>query len=232
MTATTKALSKKALTKPKLLITGPQGTQAWQLMRCGKVTASRIADVMSYKKNGEESNDRRQYRMQIVTEMLTGLPTDYGFESFDMKWGKEQEPFARLIYGDLAQSHVDQIAFAQHPQILHAGASPDGLIGKDGLLEIKCPRSFTHINYILDDVVPEDYKPQMLWQMACTGRAWCDFMSYDPRMPENLRVFIKRFNRDNAVIETITKEVNKFIDECRALVTTLEHYASALAARS
>ena len=232
MTATTNTPSKKALTKPKLLITGPQGTEAWQLMRVGKVTASRIADVMNYKKNGDESSDRRNYRMQIVTETLTGLPTDYGFESFDMKWGKEQEPFARIIYGDLAKVHVDQIAFAQHPQIEHAGASPDGLIGKDGLLEIKCPRSFTHINYIIDDVVPEDYKPQMLWQMACTGRVWCDFVSYDPRMPEHLRVFIKRFKRDDVAIAMITKEVNKFIDECRALVTTLEKYSPTLASRN
>ena len=225
---TTAAAPKKKMVKPKLLIAGPQGDEVWKSLRVGKVTASRIADVIAFKKDGSETAARRDYRLQIVTEMLTGFPTDYGFESADMRWGREQEPNARIIYSDLTGAKVDQIAFAQHPQIAHAGASPDGLIGKYGLLEIKCPRSFTHINYILDDVMPVDYIPQVQWQLAATGRKWCDFVSYDPRMPEHLRVFIKHVKRDDVYINAVTVQVNKFINECLALVTTLAAYAPAL----
>jgi len=225
MTATTKALSKKALTKPKQP-TVMQGTQEWRLLRCGKVTASRIADVINFKENGEESAARRDYRLQVVTEMLTGIPYDYGFETPAMRWGKETEPLARIVYAELVGTDVEQIAFIDHPTIPRAGASPDGLIGKDGLLELKCPASFTHLNYLLiPGLIKEDYMGQVQWQLACTGRKWCDLVSYDPRMPEHLRVFIKHVKRDDVYISTITKEVNKFIDECRALVTTLEHYA-------
>ena len=231
MTAAAKAPRKKKLAKPTNLIAGPQGDEAWKSLRCGKITASRIADVIAFKKDGSEQACRRDYRLQIVTEMLTGFPTDYGFESADMRWGREQEPNARIIYADLTGAKVDQIAFAQHPLIEHAGASPDGLIGKDGLLEIKCPRSFTHINYILDDVMPVDYIPQVQWQLAATGRKWCDFMSYDPRMPEHLRVFIKHVKRDDVYINAVTIQVNKFISECLALVNTLASYAPALASR-
>jgi putative phage-type endonuclease len=219
MAPATKRKKPTKLAKPSVL---SQGTEAWKLLRAGKVTASRIADVIKKIKVGE-STGRRDYRIQLVTERLTGLPTDYGYESYDMRWGSDQEPFARIAYEDRRNLHVEQIAFAQHPTLEFAGASPDGLIGEDGLIEIKCPRSFTHINTILDDVVPEDYKPQMLWQMACTGRAWCDFVSYDPRMPEHLRLFIKRFHRDEAAIQTITEEVILFLGEVQELTEKLNN---------
>lgn len=125
--------------KPKLVAPVLQGSDAWKLLRVGKVTASRVADVLDFKRNGEEGAARRDYRVQLVTERLTGMPSDYGFETADMRWGREQEGNARIVYGDLRKIHVEQIAFAQHPVLKWAGASPDGLVGANGLLEIKCP---------------------------------------------------------------------------------------------
>jgi putative phage-type endonuclease len=224
---------RKKLNKPKLFVPGAQGTEAWQLLRVGKVTASRVADVLAFKKDGSETVARRDYRLQVVTEMLTGFPTDYGVETADMRWGKEQEPNARIVYTEKVGVVVEQIAFAQHPQIEHAGASPDGLVGKEGLLELKCPRSFTHIGYFLTpETLEADYREQVQWQLAVTGRAWCDIMSYDPRMPEKLRVVIRPIKRDEVYIKTLTDAVLKFIAECLALKTKLEQIAPALTSRS
>ena len=214
--------SRKSPVKPKRTPPVVQGTDAWKLLRCGKVTASRVADVVAKLKSGGEPAARRDYRMQIVTEMLTGIPYDYGFETADMRWGREQEAFARIAYEDQHGLFVDQIAFAPHPVLKAAGASPDGLVGPDGLIEIKCPRSYTHLGYLLAGVVPEDYKMQMTWQLACMPeRQWVDFVSFDPRMPKHLRMFIRRFYRDEVVIKQTTEEVKQFLSECQSLVAQL-----------
>lgn len=219
---------RKKRVQPEKVVPVAQGTPAWKMLRVGKVTASRVGDVMAWKKDKSETAARRDYRMQVITEMLTGFPTEYGFETSDMRWGIDHEPHARIIYGDIYQTHVEQVPFLQHPSIEQAGASPDGLIGKKGMLEVKCPRSFTHLNYILENVVPADYIPQMTWQLACDPkREWVDFMSFDPRMPEALRVFVKRFYRKDADIASAEVEVKKFIDECLALIKQLEHLAPA-----
>jgi hypothetical protein len=145
-----------------------------------------------------------------------------------MRWGTDHEPHARIIYSDIYQTHVEQVPFLQHPTIALAGASPDGLIGKKGMLEVKCPRSFTHLNYIMENVVPADYIPQMTWQLACDPkREWVDFMSYDPRMPERLRVFVKRFYRKDADIATAESHVKKFLTECEALIKQLANLSPA-----
>jgi hypothetical protein len=143
-----------------------------------------------------------------------------------MAWGTLQEPMARIAYEVQADTMVEPVGFVCHPTMDRAGASPDGLIGFDGetvagLVEIKCPNSSTHIGYILADEVPADYQPQMLWQMACTGAPWCDFVSFDPRLPEHLRLFIKRFPRDEARIAAITVEVRAFLREVDALLEQL-----------
>ena len=203
-----------------------QGTPEWHAARAGRVTASKIADVMAKGKGSAESATRRNYRVQILTEILTGQATEPGFQSKEMAWGTEQEPFARAAYEVQADTMVDQVGFVIHPTLDRAGASPDGLIGFDGekvtgLLEIKCPNSSTHISYILAGEVPADYQPQMLWQMACTGAPWCDFVSFDPRLPEHLQLFIKRFPRDEVRIQAITREVLAFLQEVDELLATL-----------
>jgi len=180
-----------------------------------------VTDACARLKNGGEAAARRDLRIKLVTEILTGEPIDDFYESPAIQWGKENEPFARMYYFELRDVSVRQIAFAHHPTIERAGASPDGLVGTDGLLEIKCPMSYTHLNYILAGVMPEEYKPQMLWQMVCTGRSWCDFVSFDPRMPKPLRVFIRRFQRDEVQLAAITKEVTELLNEAESMVRNL-----------
>lgn len=198
-----------------------QGTPEWHAARAGKVTASGVVNVLAKIKSGEAAA-RRDYRVQLVTEILTGEATEPGFQSKEMQWGNEQEPFARALYELTRDVMVDQVGFVLHDTITLAGCSPDGLVGEDGLVEIKCPKSATHLGYILANVVPTDYQAQMLWQMAVTRRAWCDFVSYDPRMPEHLQLFVIRFHRDEARIEAMTAEVLAFLAEVRAMLDSLE----------
>lgn len=189
----------------------PQGSAEWLQSRAGKVTASRIADVMAKIKSGE-SAARRDYRAQIVAEILTGAPQDSGFVNAEMQWGTEQEPYARAAYEVQEGVMVDKVGLVLHPTIDRAAASPDGLAG-DGLVEIKAPKTATHLQYMLDGTVPEKYKPQMLWQMSCTGRPWCDFVSFDPRLPSDLQLFKVRFERDDKTIADMEREVMVFLEE-------------------
>lgn len=187
----------------------PQGSEEWLASRAGKVTASRMADVMAKIKTGEAAS-RRDYRAQIVAEILTGKPQDGGFTNAEMQWGTDQEPFARSAYEVKTGVMVDQVGLVLHPSTDRAAASPDGLVG-DGLVEIKCPKTATHLQYILDEVVPSKYQPQMLWQMACADRPWCDFVSFDPRLPDDLQLFIVRFTRDDERIAAMEAEVQAFL---------------------
>jgi len=205
-----------------------QGTPEWHAARAGRVTASPITNILSSGKGGGESAGRRNYRIQILTEILTGQATEPGYTSKEMAWGTEQEPYARAAYEVQTDTMVDQVGFVHHPTIERAGASPDGLIGwvradlpPEGLTEFKCPLSATHIAYIIADEVPKDYQPQMLWQMACTGAKWVDFVSFDPRMPEGLQLFVKRFYRDEARIKEMTEAVLIFLAEVDALLAKL-----------
>ena len=197
-----------------------QGTEAWQKLRCGKVTASRINSVCSKIKSGEAAA-RRDYRSQIIAEILTGTPQDPDYENAAMIWGRENEPNARSAY-ELAQGvMVQQVGLVLHPTLDRSAASPDGLVD-DGLLEIKCPKTATHLNYLLENRVPKEYENQMLWQMACCERTWCDFVSFDPRLPEDLQLFIKRFPRNEARILEITEEVKLFLSEVDAMLRLLK----------
>ena len=206
----------------QVVIDCTQGSPEWLSLRCGRVTASRICDVMAFGKTGQELKARRDYRIELVTEILTDIPCETLFETPDMKRGTELEPFARLAYEAKRGVKVSQTGFYVHPEIERAGASPDGLIGEDGLIEIKCPRYYNHINNILSGGVSNpDYQLQMLWQMECTGRSWCDFVSYEPTMPDHLKIFIVRFNRDEEALKRIREEVKKFIVEVEALVFEL-----------
>lgn len=209
-----------------------QGTDEWKAARCGKVTGSRLKDVLAKVKSGEAAS-RRDYRVELVCEILTGVPAELGFISKEMQHGTDNEPFARAAYEAETGAMVDQVGFAVHPSISRAGASPDGIIGWDGegdpegILEIKAPKTATHLGYILTalkdpaNAVPADYQPQMLWQMACTGAQWCDFVSFDPRLPEDLQLFVQRFPRDDARIASMEMEVRAFLREVDETITNL-----------
>lgn len=198
-----------------------QGSAEWFAARAGKVTASNIVDVLAVLKKGGESQARFKYKLQLIAEICTGKAQE-NFVSPAMEWGIQQEAFARAAYELRTDSEVEKVGFFIHPEIDQAGASPDGVVvGTKGLIEIKCPNTVTHLSYILADAVPEDYQPQMLWQMACSGREWCDFVSYDPRMPEHLQLFIKRFPRDDARISDYEHAVVDFLAEIDALMLKL-----------
>ena len=190
------------------------------MLRAGKVTASRVADVLSKVKSGESAG-RKNLKMDLVAERLTGKPTD-SFTNSAMQWGTEQEPFARIAYEAYKGIFVEQIPFMDHPTIEWFGCSPDGLVGEDGLLEIKSPNTTTHLEYLQDGKPPNRYIPQMMAQMACTGRKWCDFVSFDPRMPEELQLFVVRLNRDDAYIQEMEAEVKKFLDEVEQVLAQLK----------
>ena len=195
-----------------------QRTPEWFAKRLGLVTASRIADVMAKIKTGTAAS-RSGYMAQLVTERLTGQPTE-GFQSAAMEWGIQQEGAARAAYEARTGVLVDKVDFVRHP-ILEAGASPDGLVGEDGCIEIKCPNSATMLEYFEDRSVPRKYHLQMQWQMACTGRNYCDLIVYDPRLPEHLQLLVIRELRDEDRIEEIAAEVSRFLSELRLRVANL-----------
>jgi len=201
-------------------VTVIQGSPEWFADRCGCVTASRISDIIAKTKTGPSAS-RVNYLAQLVAERLTGVvePT---FSSGARQWGTDAEPLARAAYEIRTGEMVDQVGFILHPEIAFAGASPDGLINADGLVEIKCPNTATHIEYLRAGKVVEKYKPQMAWQMASTGRAWCDFVSYDPRLPERMQLFVVRYARDDEYIKVVTDEVKKFLAEVDEAIKELE----------
>lgn len=196
-----------------------QGTPEWFAERLGKVTASRVSDVLAKIKSGEAAA-RSNYRAELVAQRLTGYMEE-GFTNAAMQHGNEYEKFARAQYEIKKDVMVDEIGFVSHPVIEWAGASPDGLIGDDGLIEIKCPNTATHIDYMLAGKAPSKYIPQMVWQLACTGRKWCDFVSFDPRMPEEMQLLIVRFDRNDEQIAETEAEVRKFLTEVESTISKL-----------
>lgn len=199
-----------------------QGTQEWRDERSGNVTASRISDVMAKprSKGQSESTTRANYRAQLVCELLSGKATQDEFLSFDMKRGIELEPTARIEYELKRSVDVETVGFVKHPKIARAGASPDGLIGRDGLVQFKCPKSATHLDYLMAGVVPTEYRPQMYFEMAVTGRQWSDFVSFDPRL-EGHELFIARLKRDEVEIAEIEQAVIKFNAEVDEILSRL-----------
>jgi putative phage-type endonuclease len=197
-----------------------QRSAEWFAVRCGKVTASRVSDVIAKTKSGWGAS-RANYMAQLIAERLTGEVAD-SYSNSAMQWGIDHEDEARKAYEFYENEGVQEIGFVQH-QNLESGASPDGLVGDDGLVEIKCPNTATHIQTLLDQKIPKKYETQMLWQMECTGRKWCDFVSYDPRMPEgHLKLFVRRFERDDKRLDEIRGMVADFIGELEDKLTALE----------
>lgn len=197
----------------------------WFQARAGKVTASRVSDVVARTKTGWGAS-RANYAAQLVAERLTGT-VEEGYSNSAMQWGTDKEPEARIAYSFLHGHSVIEEGFINHPRLLMSGASPDGLVDNVGLVEIKCPNTATHIDTILSEAVPSKYITQMLWQMACCEREWCDFVSYDPRLPEEMRLFVKRVERNDARIAELEDEVSVFLREVDETVSRLRaRYAS------
>lgn len=203
-----------------------QGSPEWFVARSGSVTSSRIADVVAKRKRGgmEEMACRRDMRYELMVELLTGNATQH-YVSKWMEQGRDREPIARVEYEIAKDCSVRRVGYVYHPFISRAGASPDGLVGESGLLEIKCPAVHTHVDYIMKGEIPEEYRPQMLWQMACCERSWCDFVSYSPEVPEKYQLFIRRFEcskEDAALIRGYELEVQQLNSEVDAMLTELK----------
>lgn len=197
-----------------------QRTEEWYAARLGKVTASRVAEVVAKTKTGY-STSRANYMAELICERLTGMQ-GASFVNAAMMWGTETEPTARSAYEAMSGSLVVETGFVPHATVDMSGASPDGLVGDDGLVEIKCPITATHIETLLGETVPSKYITQMQWQMACTGRKWCDFVSFDPRMPANMQLYVKRVKRDDEFIAFLETEVSSFLIELDEKVSKLK----------
>lgn len=190
-----------------------QSTDEWFQARLGKVTASRMADVMRYLKDKSPAAARTNYMYENLVERLTGEPQDGGFTSAAMQRGIDLEPVARMAYWMTTGREVSQCGLVHHARIRNFAASPDGLVRKTGLIEIKCPNSSTHFQFLRTGEINPDYLWQMHAQMACTGRKWCDFVSFDDRYPEHLQIGIKRVHRDPMVLHSLQKEVRLFLSQ-------------------
>lgn len=208
-----------------ILETATQRSDDWYAARCGKATASRFKDVMARLKNGAPAADRQRYLTELVVERLTGQPVP-SYENAAMRWGAEQEAAARAAYERRADVVVEETGFICHDTLM-AGCSPDGLVDWDGLIEIKCPyNSATHIETLLNGM-PAEHTAQVQGQMWITGRQWCDFVSYDPRMPEPLQLHVQRITRDPAFIADLERQVTEFLNEVGAQVEALRRFAES-----
>ena len=206
-----------------------QGSPEWHAARAGRVTASRISDLMAKTKSGWGAG-RANYMAELVAERLSGVVAE-GFSNSAMKHGTETEPHARAAYQFFADAEVTEVGFVIHPAIDLSGCSPDGLVAADGMVEIKCPNTSTHIETLLGAGIPDKYLKQMQWQMRCCERAWCDFVSFDPRLPTRMQLSVTRVARDNNVISEIEHETLIFLKEVGDKVSALtDKYGEARAA--
>jgi putative phage-type endonuclease len=190
-----------------------QRTPEWFAARVGKVTASRVADAVARTKTGWGAG-RKNYEAELLVERLTGMSAPR-FSNAAMQWGTDNEPLAIAAYEFYTDRDVIAVGFINHPRIAMSGASPDGEVN-DGLIEVKCPNTATHLETLLGGAIADHYIKQMQWQMACMDRNWCDFVSFDPRMPEEMRLHITRVNRDDALIASLEKDVEQFLVELAA----------------
>lgn len=204
-----------------------QGSAEWFAARIGHLTSSRIADATAKRKrrgNGKEITDdlqcRIDLRLELAVERVTQKISEH-YVSYWMSRGLEMEPAARFTYEQRTEMETQQVGFVLHPSIHWAGASPDGLVGDEGMVEFKVPKPQTHAEYLLAECVPEIYQPQICWQMACTGRKWCDFVSWCDDFPAPLDLLVVRLPRDEERIKQMEAEARKFLAEVEATVTQL-----------
>ena len=196
-----------------------QRSTEWYAARCGSLGASQLNEALATTKNGWGAS-RENLKNRIIAERLTGSPTET-FQNAAMQWGVDQEDNARKAYESETGTFVEEMGIAFHPDLKNTHASPDGLVGEDGLLEIKCPNTTTHIETLKSQKVPSKYMNQMLWQMRCVDRQWCDYVSFDPRLPVHLQLFIKRVERDDAAIAELEAKVAEFLDEVQGEIDEL-----------
>lgn len=196
-----------------------QGSEAWKAARCGSLGASVLHEAVARTKTGYSAS-RANRMATLVIEKLTGVPVET-FQNAAMQHGTETEPEARIAYEFYANVDVAQIGLVLHPNIGGTHASPDGLVGTDGLLELKCPQPAQHLATLLGEPIPDKYQVQMLWQMRCCDRAWCDFGSYNPSFPESMKLHVRRFPRDDTRIAELEKEVIEFLNELHLTVHRL-----------
>ncbi len=195
---------------------GEQGSIEWLMQRVGFCTASEFKSVMAVRKDKKEAAARYDYRIELVCERLTGEPSTR-FVSQYMKWGTEHEPAARMAYEAHTGAMVLVPGFTKHPTIPWCGGSVDGLVDDDGIIEIKAPDTTTHIETLLAGDMPEDHRPQVQGYLWITGRQWADFISYDPRLPAGLDLFVKRIKRDDDYIAELAANVMRFLAEAHEL---------------
>lgn len=197
-----------------------QLSEAWFAARRGKVTASRLGDLMATTRSGYGAG-RGNYMAELLVERLSGKTTER-FQNDSMKWGVEQEPHARAAYEFFRDATVVPAEFIPHPTIADTGASPDGLVGDEGMIEIKCPLTATHVDTLLTETIAVKYIYQMQWQMECAGRKWCDFVSFDPRLPPNMQLYVKRVERNAQTIGELTKAITLFLRELDQMIGRLK----------
>jgi putative phage-type endonuclease len=202
-----------------------QGSEEWKQQRLGKVTASKIADVVARTKTGWGAS-RANYAAQLIAERLTGVPTE-GYTNAAMQHGTDTEPQARAAYAFMTDYEVVEAEFIGHPAIAMSGCSPDGFVNDDGLVEIKCPNTATHLETLLGAEIEGKYIKQMQWQLACTGKLWCDFVSFDPRLPVDLQMKVQRVERDQVLIDALEKDVIEFLAEIEDKVKKLNQLIAA-----
>lgn len=205
-----------------------QASPEWFAVRIGKVTASRVADVVAKTKTGWGAS-RTNYMAELIAERLTGNRSE-SYTNPAMQWGKDHEEEARNAYEFIKDVSVELIGFVDHPTIAMSGSSPDGLVGDDGLVEIKCPNTATHIDTLLGQAIPSKYDMQIQWQLACTGRKWCDFVSFDPRLPPSMQLFVQRVDRNEATISDLENQVPAFLQELTMRVDALNKLYGKIAA--
>ena len=197
-----------------------QGSPEWFALRAGKVTASRVADILAKTKTGPSAS-RQNYLIELALQRTTGIIQE-SYSNSAMEWGTQTEPQARVAYEVATNNFVDKVAFIDHPSIKWFGCSPDGLVSDRGLLEIKCPNSATHWEYFKSKKPPQKYFIQMQAQIAVTNKDWCDFVSFDPRMPDRSQLLIVRIDRDEAFIAEMEAEIKKFLDEVEVEVNLMK----------
>jgi putative phage-type endonuclease len=196
-----------------------QRSPEWFRERLGKATASRIAEVVAKTRNGWGAS-RANYMAELIAERLTGQPFE-GYTNAAIQWGIDTEPDARIAYELRQDVKVIETGFVPHPAIAMSGASPDGLVDEDGLVEIKCPNVATHIDTLLGEPIADKYVKQMQWQLACTRRKWVDWVSYDPRLPVEYQLFVQRVQRDDKMIAELEREVVVFLHEINDKIAAL-----------
>jgi len=198
-----------------------QRTEEWFAAKLGKASASHVSDILAKTKSGYSAT-RKNYMMKLLCERLKGKRQEDTYVSRDMERGTEREPLARSAYEAKTGVMVEEVGFIDHPTIPMFGASPDGLVGEDGCIEIKCPLTAQHVDLLTGGNIDTKYIYQMQTQMACTGRKWCDFVDYDSDLIEELSLFIRRIPRDEAMIGMIEEAVIQFNAELDALIEQLQ----------